>query len=52
MIRLATNDTYTISIGTFRNNEFKTKKEVSDVYFDQMVEVIDFMVETKQTDVA
>jgi hypothetical protein len=52
MIRLAPNDTYTISIGTFRNNQFTSKKDVTDVYFDQMVEIIDGLVETKSANAA
>lgn len=45
MIRLAGNDTYTIDFGTLRSGVFKSKKQITDVYFDQMVDIIDDYVE-------
>jgi len=47
MIRLAGNDTYTVDIGNIRKGIFSSKQQVSNVYVDMMVDVINRMVETK-----
>ena len=47
MIRLAGNDTYTISIGRLYRGEFETKKQFTNIYFDQMVRLIDGNIELK-----
>jgi len=45
IISLALDDTYTVSIGHVRKGEMKPKKQVTEVYFDELGDVIDGLVE-------
>lgn len=44
-VSLALNDTYTVSIGNVVKGQMKLKKQVSEVYFDQLGEIIDELIE-------
>lgn len=44
-ITLAGSDTYTITLGHLKRGTVKPKKQVTDVYFDEMVDTIDGLVE-------
>lgn len=45
-IVLMPNDTYTIHFGSLRKGRFNSKQKFSDVYVDNLIEVIDAKVET------
>jgi hypothetical protein len=47
LVRLLPSDTYQVDFGHLRKGKFNTKDSVSDVYFDQLAEIIDRKVETK-----
>lgn len=44
-VSLALNDTYTVSIGNVVRGQMKLKKQVNDVYFDELGEIIDGLIE-------
>lgn len=44
---LKLDDTYTVHFGTLRKGRFNSKQSFSDVYFDNLVGIIDSTVETK-----
>ena len=44
-VTLNLSDTYTISIGHLRKGKFNVKKQVKDVFFDQMSSTIDGLIE-------
>jgi hypothetical protein len=44
---LMPDDTYTVRFGSLRKGLFASKEAISDVYFDNLVYVIDSKVETK-----
>ena len=44
-VSLALNDTYTVSIGNVVKGQMKLKKQVNEVYFDQLGEIIDELIE-------
>lgn len=50
VINLMFNDTYTIETVKIRKGEVKVCESYDDVYFDQMIEVLDHMIEGKQYD--
>jgi hypothetical protein len=45
IVSLAGNDTYTVTIGHVRKGKIKPKKQVKDVYFDMLGDIIDDLVE-------
>jgi len=45
LITLAYNDTYTVSIGSVRKGKINPKKQVKDVFFDQLSDVVDELIE-------
>ena len=45
IVSLALNDTYTVTIGSVRKGTINPKKQVREVYFDELSEVIDNLVE-------
>ena len=45
LITLALNDTYTVTIGNVVKGNMKVKKQISEVYFDQLGEIFDELVE-------
>jgi hypothetical protein len=47
-ITLAGNDTYTVSIGHLRRLKFNVKKQEKDVYFDELYQVIDELIERQE----
>lgn len=49
-INLAWNDTYTIETVKIRKGQVKICKSYDNVYFDQMIEVLDHMIEGRQYD--
>ena len=44
-VSLALNDTYTVSVGNVVKGQMKLKKQVNEVYFDQLGEIIDELIE-------
>lgn len=48
MVSLALNDTYTVTIGNVVKGTMKSKKQVNEVYFDQLGEIIDELVERQE----
>ena len=44
-VSLALDDTYTVTIGNVVRGNMKVKKQVNDVYFDQLGEIIDGLIE-------
>jgi len=44
-VTLAGNDTYTITLGHLKRGNVKPKEQVKEVYFDEMVDIIDGLVE-------
>lgn len=50
LINLAWNDTYTIETVKIRKGEVNVCESYDNVYFDQMIEVLDHMVEGRQYD--
>jgi hypothetical protein len=44
-VSLALDDTYTVTVGNVVKGQMKIKKQVTDVYFDQLGEIIDELIE-------
>jgi len=44
-VTLAGSDTYTVTIGHLRRGTVKPKKQVKEVYFDELVDTIDTLIE-------
>jgi hypothetical protein len=44
-ITLSLNDTYTVSIGHVKKGVINPKKQINEVYFDQLGEIIDELIE-------
>jgi hypothetical protein len=44
-VTLAGNDTYTVSIGHLKNATLAPKKQIKDVYFDELPSIIDELIE-------
>lgn len=45
LVSLALNDTYTVSIGHVKKGVINPKKQINEVYFDQLGEIIDDLIE-------
>lgn len=45
LVSLALNDTYTVSIGHVKKGVIQPKKQINEVYFDQLGEIIDELIE-------
>ena len=45
LITLSLNDTYTVTIGNVIKGQIRTKKQINEVYFDQLGEIIDELIE-------
>jgi hypothetical protein len=45
VVTLAGNDTYTVSIGHLKNLTIQPKTQIKDVYFDELADVIDNLIE-------
>ena len=45
LVTLAGNDTYTVTIGHVRRGKIKPKKQIKDVYFDDLSDIIDNLIE-------
>lgn len=48
LVSLALNDTYTVTIGNVVKGEMKVKQQINDVYFDQLGEIIDELIEKQE----
>ena len=44
-VSLALNDTYTVSIGNVVKGQMKLKKQINEVYFDELGAIIDELIE-------
>jgi hypothetical protein len=44
-VSLALNDTYTVTVGNVVKGQMKIKKQVNDVYFDELGDIIDELIE-------
>lgn len=44
-VSLALNDTYTVTIGNVIKGQMKVKQQIKEVYFDELGEIIDGLIE-------
>lgn len=45
LVSLALNDTYSVSIGHVKRGKMQPKRQINEVYFDELGEIIDGLVE-------
>jgi hypothetical protein len=45
LVSLALNDTYTVTIGNVVKGQMKAKKQINEVYFDELSDIIDELIE-------
>lgn len=48
LVSLALNDTYTVTVGNVIKGDMKVKQQINDVYFDQLGEIIDELIEKQE----
>lgn len=48
LVSLALNDTYTVTVGNVIKGQMKIKQQINDIYFDQLGEIIDDLIEKQE----